>query len=315
LKNLLTALLLLLLPAVVQAQSTFVWIQTDQGPLLVRMDTERTPLTVANFLSYVDEDFYDGMLFHRIVNNFVVQSGAFLETGLPRSPSRPPVASERNNDTGNRAGTISLALTGNPSNPESGQAGFFFNLQDNSATLDAQFTAFGEIAFGIGTLLRMNALTTTNQQPLRPPYIQFAVRTTGFPIMPLHSGSWFDPANPRRGFVLEIVNDASDDSGPLANVYWYDYSAGEQLWATGLAPFEYGASVVTIPLLVTEGGQFGQAYDPSQVVVDSDFGTLTLRFSGCATGQFSYQTRLGNGSAPVTRLTIPTGPGDSCLDN
>ncbi len=304
---------LMLLPGLAIAQDTRVWIQTDQGPLLVQMDTARTPNTVANFLQYVDEDFYDDMLFHRLVQNFVVQSGTFTDQGLERPATRPAIQSERNSDGGNRAGTIAMALFG--SNPDSASTGFFFNLVDNRADLDSLFTAFGEIVFGIGTLQRMNALAVSGQTPLRPPLIEFAVRTTGFPIMPLHSGSWFDPANPRRGFVLEIVNDASDDSGPLANVYWYDYSNGMQLWATGLAAFEYGANEVTIPLLVTDGGQFGQAFDPSQVVVDNDFGSLTIRFTGCANGQFSYATRLGSGNAPVTRLTIPTRTGDSCLDN
>ncbi len=304
---------LMCLPGLAAAQETRVWLQTDQGPLLVQMDTARTPNTVANFLQYVDEDFYDRMLFHRVVHNLVVQSGTFTDQGLERPPTRPAIASERTSDGGNRAGTIAMALIG--TNVNSARAGFFFNLIDNTALLDAEYTAFGEIVFGVGTLQRMNALATSNQTPLRPPFIEFAVRTSGFPIMPLHAGSWFDPANPRRGFVLEIVNDASDDSGPLANVYWYDYSAGLQLWATGLAAFEYGANEVTIPLLVTEGGQFGPAFDPSQVVVDNDFGSLTIRFTGCASGQFSYDTRLGSGSAPVTRLTIPTGTGDSCLDN
>lgn len=309
----LLAALLVLIPVLAQAQATRVWIQTDQGPLLVQMDETGTPNTAANFLQYVDDGFYDNMLFHRLAQNFVVQSGAFTDQGTERPPTRPAIASERDTDGGNRAGTIGMALVGGDVN--SARAGFYFNLIDNRADLDSSFTAFGEVVFGIGTLQRMNALAVSLQTPLRPPFIEFAVRTTGFPVMPLHSGSWFDPANPRRGFVLEIVNDASDDSGPLANVYWYDYSDGLQLWATGLAAFEYGANQVTIPLLVTEGGQFGQAFDPSQVVVDNDFGTLTIRFTGCASGQFSYDTRLGSGSAPVTRLTIPTGTGASCLDN
>lgn len=307
-RRLLTALLLI--PALGLAQSN-VWIQTTEGPLLVRLDTAGTPNTAANFLQYVNADFYDRMLFHRVVENAIVQSGIFDEAGLPPNPPFPQINSERSTDGGNRAGTIALALLGNPPNVNSGQASFFFNLIDNSATLDANFTAFGEVIYGVRTLEAMNRLPTNLQTPLRPPLIEFAVATDGFPIMPLHAGSWFDPANPRRGFVLEIVNDASSDAGPLANVYWYDYSSGQQLWATGLAPFEYGATQVTIPLLVTEGGQFGAAYDPSQVVVNADFGSLTIGFSGCAAGNFVYDTQLGSGSAPVVRLTIPTG--DTCL--
>ena len=309
-RRLILTLLLLLLPALSSAQSR-VWIQTTEGPLLVQLDTARTPNTAANFLQYVNAGFYDRMLFHRIANNFVVQSGIFTEAGQQPVPPFDPIASERANDGGNRAGTIALALLGNPANVNSGQASFFFNLVDNTAALDADFTAFGEIVFGVRTLEAMNALSTSGQTPLRPPLIEFAVATNGFPIMPLHSGSWYDPANPRRGFVLEIVNDASNDEGPIANIYWYDYSNGQQLWATGQASFEFGATEATIPLLVTEGGQFGAAFDPNQVVVNSDFGTLTIRFSACNAGSFSYDTQLGSGTAPVQRLTIPTG--DTCL--
>lgn len=303
---------LLTLSTTVQAQQPVVWLDTDNGPIVLRLDTNNAPITTANFLGYVNAGFYDGLVFHRVVENFVVQAGNLSGLGLPVVPTSPTIPSERGNGLTHRSGTISMALIGSPPDVDSGQAEFFINLVENAA-LNEDFTVFGEIILGRSTLLKMNAIPSyTGGRPFRPTLIRHAVESSGFPIMDLHTGSWFDPDNARRGFVVEVTNDASSDLGPLVVVYWYDYLDGQQIWATGSVRFEYGASEVDIPLLRTEGGQFGQAYDPNAVVIDNDWGMLNLRFFECDQGRFRFTTVLGSDDYNLTRLTIPAQY--SCLD-
>jgi len=304
--------LLFALPMTVQAQQTIVWLDTDNGPIVLRLDPENAPITTANFLGYVNDGFYDNLVFHRVIPNFVVQSGTLDAVSQNREPTRPTISSERNNGLTHQSGTISMALLGSPPDVDSGQAQFFINLVENP-DLNENFTVFGEVIYGRSTLLKMNAIPSyTTGLPFRPTLIRRATQSSGFPIMDLHSGSWFDPNNPRRGFVVEVTNDVSDDSGPLVLVYWYDYLNGEQIWATGLTRFEYGASEVDIPLIRIEGGQFGQAYDPNAVVIDENWGMLNLRFFECDQGRFRFVTVLGSDDYNLTRLTIPGQY--SCID-
>ncbi len=305
-------LLLLALTTSASAQESIVWLDTDNGPIVLRLDPVNAPITSANFVRYVDEGFYDNLVFHRVVPNFVVQSGIQDGTGQIRTGDGPDIASERDNGLTHAAGTISMALTGNPPNVGSGRTQFFINLVDNPE-LNDDFTVFGEVIYGRSTLLRMNAIPSyQNQTPFRPALIRRAVHSDGFPIMDLHTGSWYDPENPRRGFVVEVANDVSSDQGPLVVVYWYDHLNGEQIWATGVASFEFGASEVDIPLIRINGGQFGPAFDPNALVIDETWGTLNLRFFGCDQGRFRFQTVLGTDDYYLTRLTIPSQ--NSCID-
>lgn len=295
------------------AQESIVWLDTDNGPIVLRLDTVNAPITSANFVRYVDEGFYDNLVFHRVVQNFVVQSGLADANFQTRIGSGEDIPSERNNGLSHTAGTISMALGGNPPDVNSGRTQFFINLVEN-AELNDDFTVFGEVIFGRSTLLKMNAIPSySNQTPFRPPLIRRAVHSDGFPIMDLHTGSWYDPQNPRRGFVVEVANDVSSDQGPLVVVvYWYDHLNGEQIWATGAASFEYGASEVDIPLILINGGQFGPAFDPNALAIDEAWGTLNLRFFACDQGRFRFQTVLGTDDYYLTRLTIPSQ--NSCID-
>lgn len=305
-------LLLLSLTSTALAQESIVWLDTDNGPIVLRLDPENAPITSANFVRYVDEGFYDDMIFHRVVQDFVVQSGLLSGVGQTRVGSGEDIASERNNGLTHTAGTISMALTGNPPDVDSGRTQFFINLVEN-AELNDDFTVFGEVIYGRSTLLKMNAIPSySNQVPIRPTLIRRAVHSDGFPIMNLHTGSWYDPENPRRGFVVEVANDVTSDQGPLVVVYWYDHLNGEQIWATGVASFEYGASEVDIPLIRINGGQFGPGFDPNALLIDDAWGILNLRFFACDQARFRFQTVLGTDDYYLTRLTIPSQ--NSCID-
>jgi peptidyl-prolyl cis-trans isomerase A (cyclophilin A) len=287
-----------------------VWFDTDRGSFLVELDPVKAPLTTAHFLTLVDEKHYDGLMFHRSVANFVIQAGRFDGSGALR-PRLGTVMSERNNGLSSLTGTISLALpqgAGGAYLHNNGSTDFFINLANNTS-LDPDFTVFGRIVFGLPVAQAIGAgATYSGEVPLRPALIRRAVKSDGFPIMNLHTGAWYDPAKSGRGFSVEVAHVPGNESGgPILVIYWYDYVDGRQLWLTGIAPFAYGASEVTVPLALTDGGQFGDDYDPTEVTVDPDFGTLTVRFTGCDAGTFSYQTAFGDGTMALRRLTIPGG--------
>jgi len=297
------------------AQNTRVLLDTDRGPLLLEMDVARAPITSANFLRYVDDGAYNATLLARVVPNFVVQGGGFRENGQPIT-RRAPIASERTNGLRNTPGAIAMALSGNPPNTASATSDFFINTATNTS-LDGSFTVFGRLLFGTKTLASINTtpLYINSDDPIRPPLIRRAYRVAAgeFPILPLHSGAWFDPNNSGKGFLLEVSQTAGAETGPIMVVSWYDYFEGKQIWLSGIANFAYGASSVEVPLQITTGAQFGSAFQSSQVVSDNEWGRITLRFTGCDTGTFTYTSRYGNGSIAVRSLTLPTN--ESCTGN
>lgn len=313
--KLLTLLALMALAPVAVAQNTRVLMDTDRGPLLLEMDVARAPITAANFLRYVDDGAYNATLLARVVPNFVVQGGGFRENGTSIT-RRAAIASESNNGLRNVPGTMAMALSGNPPNRASATSDFFFNIGTNTS-LDGDFTVFGKLIFGTKTLasIATTPLFSGSEQPIRNPLIKRAVRVAAgeFPILPLHSGAWFDPANSGKGFLIEVSQTAGSETGPIMVVSWYDYFEGKQIWLSGIAPFALGASSVEVPLQITSGAQFGTAFDPAQVVTDNEWGRITLRFTGCDAGTFTYTSRYGNGTIPVRSLTLPSN--ESCVGN
>lgn len=311
----LLAVSLLCLAAALPAQNTRVLLDTDRGPLLVELDTVRAPITSANFLRYVDEGTYNNTLIHRVVSNFVVQGGGFKADGSPVTRFSA-IASERNNGLLNTPGTIAMALSGNPPNTASATSDFFFNTGNNT-NLNGNFTVFGKLVFGSKTLAGINTtpLFANSEQPVRIPLLKRAVRVAAdeFPILPLHTGTWYDPANSGKGFLIEVAQVSGSETTPLMVVTWYDYFEGKQIWMIGTAPFNWGESSVEVPMQITTGAQFGSAFAPGQVVTNANWGRLTMRFTGCDSATFSYTSIYGNGSIPVRSLTLPTN--ESCLGN
>lgn len=122
--------------------------ETSLGSFEVSLYPQNAPKTVANFLSYVDQGFYDGTLFHRVIPGFVIQGGG-LDRALNRKPTLPPVANESSNGLENLPGTLSMART---SDPDSATSQFFINLDHNDG-LNARgkrpgYTVFGAISAG-----------------------------------------------------------------------------------------------------------------------------------------------------------------------
>lgn len=102
-------------------------IRTTFGDITLELDAEKAPITVANFLEYARSGFYDGTIFHRVINNFMIQGGGF-DTSMSQKPVRKPIQNEADNGLKNDFGTIAMART---TDPHSATAQFFINVKDN----------------------------------------------------------------------------------------------------------------------------------------------------------------------------------------
>lgn len=125
------------------AETNLVRIETSAGDFVARLDPERAPLTVRNFLQYVNDGFYSGTVFHRVVNGFVIQGGGYTPD-LALKPPRPVIPNESGNGLANRRGTIAMARGGEP---HSADSQFYINLADNFV-LDPKPTRWGYVVFG-----------------------------------------------------------------------------------------------------------------------------------------------------------------------
>ncbi|MFW5431968.1 MAG: peptidylprolyl isomerase [Methylophilaceae bacterium] len=162
LRNLLCALFLF---AVTHATAaTQVEFETNLGNFTVELYPEKAPVTVANFLQYVQDDFYKNTIFHRVINNFMIQGGGF-ERDLFQKPTRDPIKNEAANGLKNETGTIAMART---QSPNSATAQFFINLKDN-AFLDHTGThpseigycVFGKVVSGMDVVKKMAVVPTS----------------------------------------------------------------------------------------------------------------------------------------------------------
>ena len=120
-----------------------VLIETTAGSMTVELNPTRAPLSVKNFLEYVDSGFYEGTIFHRVVAGFVIQGGGYT-TDLKLKPTRPNISNESGNGLSNLRGTVAMARTGEP---HSADSQFFVNLVNNDR-LDPMPTRWGYSVFG-----------------------------------------------------------------------------------------------------------------------------------------------------------------------
>jgi len=155
--------------------------QTSMGTLVITLFPEKAPVTVANFLAYVDDGFYDNSIFHRVIPGFVIQGGGF-EASMRQKQTNAPIINESGNGLANRRGTLSMART---PNPDSATTQFFINLENN-ASLNGSFNkpgyaVFAEVTEGLPIVDMISRVRTgTVQQhrdvPLDPVLILSAQR-------------------------------------------------------------------------------------------------------------------------------------------
>lgn len=148
-------------PQQAQAEQPKVVLQTSLGPLLVELYPDKAPITVKNFLQYVDDGFYDGVIFHRVIPNFVVQVGGF-DKNYQRKPTRASIKNESDNGLLNLRGTLSMART---MSPDSATSQFFISLRDNPH-LDGQggpgYAVFGKVVDGMKVVDQLPELPQGN---------------------------------------------------------------------------------------------------------------------------------------------------------
>lgn len=139
-----------------------VTLQTRLGPVVIELNPQRAPVTVANMLAYVQNDFYDGTLFHRVIQGFMVQGGGLVSGMLPRAGAYDPIVLESGNGLSNLRGTIAMART---SAPNSATSQFFINQVDN-LFLDFQspaspgYAVFGHVVSGMPVIDALAQVST-----------------------------------------------------------------------------------------------------------------------------------------------------------
>lgn len=117
---------------------------TSKGDITLALDAGKAPISVGNFLAYVDDGYYDGTIFHRVIENFMIQGGG-LTGDMQKKDTRDPIENEARNGLKNRRGTIAMARTGDP---HSATSQFFINHKDNENLDYPSFDGWGYAVFG-----------------------------------------------------------------------------------------------------------------------------------------------------------------------
>ena len=156
---------------------------TSAGTLTIELYEDKSPITVKNFLGYVDDKFYDGTIFHRVISNFMVQGGGFLP-GMSQKKTKANIKNESTNGLLNKVGTLAMART---SVPDSASSQFFINLVDNEFLDRAKsqdgvgYCVFGKVTEGMDVVNKIKAVKTGTKAghenvPLQDVTIQSVVR-------------------------------------------------------------------------------------------------------------------------------------------
>ncbi len=152
-------------PDSVKAADPAVKIETTMGDIHLRLDADKAPITVANFLQYVQAGFYNGTIFHRVIKGFMIQGGGFTEA-MSQKPTRAPIKNEAKNGLRNAPYTIAMART---SEPDSATAQFFINTGNNRfldfdrASDGVGYAVFGKVVKGSEVVKKIEASQTTTR--------------------------------------------------------------------------------------------------------------------------------------------------------
>lgn len=145
--------------------SSTVILETSKGKITLELNAEKAPVSVENFLRYVNDGFYDGTIFHRIIPNFMIQCGGFTPDMVEKAP-QDPIKNEADNGLPNVLGSIAMART---NDPDSATSQFFINLKDNSF-LDHSaptgqgwgYCVFGKVTDGMDVVSAIASVATGN---------------------------------------------------------------------------------------------------------------------------------------------------------
>jgi peptidyl-prolyl cis-trans isomerase A (cyclophilin A) len=164
-----------------EAKKPVVTLETSLGKIVLELDAEKAPISVANFLAYVDSGFYNGTIFHRVIPDFMIQGGGF-GPDMSQKPTQPPIKNEADNGLDNDTWTIAMART--PAK-DSATAQFFINLKDNDflnhGSRDFGYAVFGKVTGGVDVVKKIAAVKTATagghqNVPIEPVVIKSAKR-------------------------------------------------------------------------------------------------------------------------------------------
>jgi peptidyl-prolyl cis-trans isomerase B (cyclophilin B) len=192
--------LLLQSPCAAQERHPQVVMETSLGKIRLELFADKAPLSVKNFLQYADDKFYDGLVFHRVIADFMIQAGGLGED-LKEKPGRAPIANEAGNGLSNARGTLAMART---SVPDSATSQFFINVKDNSNLDRAKspdkvgYAVFGKVLDGMDVIDKIRLVKTGargghQDVPLEPVVIRTLRRATE---LTLALGGPFAPGRP-----------------------------------------------------------------------------------------------------------------------
>ncbi len=146
------------------ADNTTVQLHTNHGDITIELDADKAPASAANFVAYVKKGHYDGTVFHRVINGFMIQGGGF-EPGMKQKPSDAPIANEASNGLKNTKYTVALART---NDPHSATAQFFINVADNDFLNHTApngagwgYAVFGKVTDGTDVVDKIKAVKTS----------------------------------------------------------------------------------------------------------------------------------------------------------
>ena len=143
-----------------------VLMETSMGPVKIELFEDLAPITVKNFLNYVDDRFYDGTIFHRVIADFMIQGGGFEPDMKKEKATRPPIKNESSNKLANHRATLAMART---NDPNSATAQFFINVKDNGFLNKAQakdgvgYAVFGRVMEGMDVVDKIKVVATDRQ--------------------------------------------------------------------------------------------------------------------------------------------------------
>jgi cyclophilin family peptidyl-prolyl cis-trans isomerase len=134
--------------------------ETSLGTIKIELNDQKAPVSTANFLSYVDDKFYDGTIFHRVIDGFMIQGGGFA-SGLRQKTTKPSIKNESGNGLSNVRGSVAMART-NDLNSATSQ--FYINVADNSRSLDApKYCVFAKVTEGMDVVDKIKAVETASR--------------------------------------------------------------------------------------------------------------------------------------------------------
>jgi cyclophilin family peptidyl-prolyl cis-trans isomerase len=149
---------------IVKSQSNIVRLETSKGNITIELNEQAAPVTVKNFLGYVEDGFFNGKIFHRVIRDFMIQGGGFTAE-MNQDQTRDPIKNEANNGLKNDRGTIAMART---NDPDSATAQFFINHKDNdflnyAGENNPGYAVFGKTIEGMDVVDAIASVETTTQ--------------------------------------------------------------------------------------------------------------------------------------------------------